>query len=78
MFLDVQTSPAQVSSPYTASVTGPPGGVSGSGQFAGNLDAQGHTALQNDIFLFGTYNWSVTVSGQTANAQKVVDASSCQ
>ena len=78
MFLDVQTSPAQVSSPYTASVTGPPGGVSGSGQFAGNLDAQGHTALQNDIFLFGTYNWSVTVSGQTANAQKVVDANSCQ
>lgn len=78
VFLDVQTSPQQVTSPYTASVTGPPGGVSGSGNFSGNLDAQGHVFLQNDIFVFGTYNWSVTVNGQTATAQKVVNATSCQ
>jgi hypothetical protein len=78
VYLDVNTSPAQTDAAYTASVTGPSGGVQGSGQFSGNLDAQGHASLQNNINLFGTYNWSVTVGTVTATAQKIVNSTSCQ
>lgn len=78
VILDVSTDPAQSNAAYTASVTGPPGGVSGTGQHSGNLNSAGQVTIQNNIFLLGTYNWNFTVGGKTETASKDVTATSCE
>jgi hypothetical protein len=65
--LHISTTPAQPNAPYSASVTGPAGGVSGSGQHSGNLDGAGAADVTNDIFLYGSYDWVVSILGQMAS-----------
>lgn len=72
--LRITTSPAQPGANYSASVTGPSGGVSGTGQHSGVLDGTGAANVSNDIFLFGTYNWLANVMGQTASTSINVTA----
>jgi hypothetical protein len=72
--LRIATTPAQPNAPFSASVTGPPGGVSGSGEQQGTLDAQGVASIVNDIFLYGTYSWSAQVGDKSATTTVSVTA----
>jgi hypothetical protein len=57
----VTTTPQQSGAPVDATVTGPSGGVVGTGQHSGSLDGSGTTVFSNDISLFGNYQWTVDV-----------------
>jgi hypothetical protein len=70
--LAITTTPAQPSASYSANVTGP--GVSGNGQNTGSLDAAGKATVKNNIVLFGSYNWNVTIGTTTASATTNVTA----
>ncbi len=73
--LHAATNPPQANATYTATVTGPAGGVSGSGQHSGTTDASGNALVTNDIFLFGTYNWQMTIGSVSASTSINVAAS---
>ncbi len=65
--LRVKTTPAQPNAAFTATATGPAGGLSGSGVQEGTLDAMGEAAVSNDILLYGLYNWSFQIGERSWN-----------
>jgi hypothetical protein len=59
----VVTTPPQPNVAFNAQVTGPPGGVQGSGFSTNQTDTNGMKTVPNDINLFGTYFMSVNFGG---------------